>query len=322
MDKNIIKYFDNFAIDNKKYLDKSYFKTSAMRKYENEAKEFTQKISFSKNLTEKFRKRIKGINFDIYVYDTESSNAITFFALDIERIDTPVTFFSFVWASFFSFNKKYYEEMKKFKVEDIKLKREGNNISVENWNYTSYVPIILYKSILNDLSEDELVAIILHELGHHTMNQLPNRIVRTLQPIALISFWLTTNLSIYNYDKNKGGIIDRIFKIIPKTDLTKIVKHSIVPLLFLIAYMLTNHFKEKTFLYREKNSDNFAKRAGFGKELATALKKMKDNVHAGRGKVDRILTKMIMALHKILTTLKLATKTHPDLEDRIKELTK
>jgi STE24 endopeptidase len=156
-----------------------------------------------------------------------------------------------------------------FKLKNIYVIDGSKRSTKANAYFTGIGPkkrIVLYDTLINDLSKEEIVAVLAHEIGHykkkHTLIGLFSGIVQT--GIMLYVFSLLVSSPILS---NALGVEEPRFYI-------GLIAFGILysPLSFVIGIFM-NIISRKN----EYQADAFASQFGFARELASGLKKLSVN---------------------------------------------
>ncbi|MFW6219383.1 MAG: M48 family metalloprotease [bacterium] len=176
-----------------------------------------------------------------------------------------------------------------FKKNEKKPKRLTHIVSEkETAKYIDRCYIFIGKDLLDMFTSQEIVAVLLHEIGH--------------------SFAHTTNIP--NIIKVVNNFIRNIY--------TKLLTlYLFVPFTTLILFIITSFSRTLSFFEHvgEYNADKFAARYGYGDELSRVILKL--NLDIQKEKPSTSWTKKI--LNKIIGLIK-PGKTHPDDINRLKKL--
>ncbi len=161
--------------------------------------------------------------------------------------------------------------------------------------------IFIGKPLLKFLTPKELVAVLLHELGHvfSTSDEIPNNILLLLKSI------LIRPIKLFGSDKDQ--IVSRLTFL-----------YTMTVSLLIRGITFTQHIGE----YR---ADNFALKYGYGDELITALNKIKtvEKIKTRNfSKANSIIKSIINFLKKIFvpSSNDLRSNPHPDTISRIEKL--
>ncbi|MHA2062878.1 MAG: M48 family metalloprotease [Candidatus Thorarchaeota archaeon] len=138
--------------------------------------------------------------------------------------------------------------------------------------------ITVFKGLSDKLSEREIMAVVLHEVGHHQARDLA-------KGLAMVTGHAT---------------------------LATLIGLNVIPMI-VVETLAAIFYYTRTNVAKEFAADSFAKRYGYGKEMASALKKLK-----GAQKKPSIFAKAMTSI----STLGGLIKTHPETEKRISALLK
>lgn len=144
--------------------------------------------------------------------------------------------------------------------------------------FASSTKIFYNEKLLNILTYDEIIAVLLHEFSHVNSLDIIKRYVL------------------------------KMFKYIPIMILDSWLLYFILPVISKILYL------GPYIRYSEYNSDSFAKKYGYGKELSTALIKIEKEYGFDDSEYNS------NRLYKIVKKIFDIFDTHPKLLDRIKRL--
>lgn len=209
------------------------------------------------------------------------------------------------------------EATKNFK--ELMKKVDPNNSKKKNWKIRivkDEIPnaftfggdeIYMTDSLKDNLSEREVYAVLLHEVGHVVhLDVLMNNLMNTaLGGVGLAIFiWI---LKRFKFGVGDGELLVFIFLV-----LTAMIPGTISTIIL-----------SKRAEYR---ADNYANKLGYGKELGSALLKLekifnqwaRKNGHPTIQKKKACKTKMCTVIRKISGIF----NTHPETEDRIKAMKK
>lgn len=265
---------------------------------------------------------IKSIFFECFI----TLGLIEFFAiLHIEfGIWTLVIFTAIVFAFLifvFMFNSKFARLNNKFvnleegslrtkleklltdngyKVKEIVVMDGSKRSTKANAYFTGlgkFKSIVLYDTLLDIMSENEIVAVFAHELGHGKHKDTTKNLFTSLLNIVIIVVlvWLATFckglFTDFGFNELNYGFIYII--------LAEVVFDFIMPLIGLF----TNHLSRKY----EYAADRFACEQGYGRYLITGLKKLSRNNLAD------------LNPHPLIVKL---SYSHPPMSDRIEAINK
>lgn len=159
-----------------------------------------------------------------------------------------------------------------YKVKDIMVmdgSRRSTKADALFMGLGKWKTIVLYDTIINLLTEDEIVAVFAHELGHGKHKDILTGYIESMFNILVIVFvvWLLTIPSLsgiyteYGFNQINYGMAFIV--------LMSVVMPIISPLFGLI----TNKLSRK----KEYAADGFAASLGYGDELISSLKKLAAN---------------------------------------------
>lgn len=169
----------------------------------------------------------------------------------------------------------YQNELKKITGYDVEIIKCTDK---KNIAYSSSNKIFYNEELLFFLKYDELTAVLLHEFSH-----------------------------INSYDITKRYIV-KTFRYIPIIILDSWLLYLISPLISKLLYV------GPYIRYTEYTSDSFAKKYGYGEELASALIKIESKYKLENSDYDS--NKLYRVVKKIFDVF----DTHPKLLDRVKKL--
>jgi hypothetical protein len=151
--------------------------------------------------------------------------------------------------------------------------------------------LLFTSGMINICDKRELIAILLHELGHiYKWPSMLNRIFLFFLKIL-----------------NKSSMLFSVRSIL-------VLQIGILPITLLLALILSKTIN--FFDHREEYAaDNFAVQFGYGKELVSSFKKMESTVNNYTENLH-ILQKFIHMIYKLF----LYRDTHPNFEDRIDKI--
>ena len=165
------------------------------------------------------------------------------------------------------------------------------------------VYLFIGKPMLKLLTPQELVAVLLHELGHvySTTSDIPNNIMFLLKTILV--------KPLLNAESIKDRLLSKL-----------IFLYSMLVSLFVRGITFTQHIGEY-------QADNFALKYGYGDDLITALNKFKINEKIKQNTTSRaksFMKQLIQIFLKIFTPTsdEKSAMPHPEVENRIDKLEK
>jgi len=183
-----------------------------------------------------------------------------------------------------------------------------------------------------DLDEKEILAIILHEIGHnftitpfYLMSLLPLLVIAPFSyfflpslQIALSEFTIFTNNLFKNFLPSLYNMTSSIRKFLNNTSGLRIVSpNELMTLIILIPSYL---FQMGTGYYEEKFSDTFAASFGYGKDLSSALYKLTNQKKSLYNKiiVETPIINLVADFYKIMIDCVISfIDPHPNVQTRI-----
>ncbi|MDR1885328.1 MAG: M48 family metallopeptidase [Synergistaceae bacterium] len=123
--------------------------------------------------------------------------------------------------------------------------------------------IVLYDTLIDDLTTEEIVAVLAHEIGHYKMKHILSTVTISLASTGFI-FWLFSHLM------NSPSLAHALGGIEPSFHLNMVGFSLLYIPLSDALDLLTNCISRK----HEYEADNFAARHGTGDALISALKKI------------------------------------------------
>lgn len=178
------------------------------------------------------------------------------------------------------------------KVMNASLRTTKSNAYFSGFGKTK--SIVLYDNLVNNFTDDEIVAVFAHEMGHAIHKDTTKNYFLSFGSIVImvLALWALLKLDIYSsfgFDSINYG-------------LAYILAFSaVIPIVFPLMDFVTNAFSRKA----EYKADKQAKDEGYADELISALKKLsRENL------ADLSPDKTLVAL----------TYSHPTLEQRINAL--
>ena len=156
-----------------------------------------------------------------------------------------------------------------FKIDNI-YKIDGSKRSTKANAYFTGLGkkkrIVLYDTLINDLTTNEIVAVLAHEIGHykkkHTLQSIIIRILQAGLTLYIFSFFVN------NLELNQALGVDKVYFHIGLIAFTIIYSP-----ISLVLGILTNILSRKN----EYEADNFAKENFNAEDLISALKKLSKN---------------------------------------------
>ena len=182
-----------------------------------------------------------------------------------------------------------------YKVRKIGVMNQSKRSTTGNAMFIGmgkFKTIILYDTIIEQLTTDEIVAVFAHEVGHgkHRDGVRSYLISFTSVIVFVLIAWGLANYNSLFTDFGFGGVNYGFIAII--------LSEVIIELLAPIRDLLVNGLVRK----EEYQADNFACINGYGEALATALKKMSNSNMAN------------LNPHPLLVKIKYS---HPTMSDRL-----
>lgn len=163
-------------------------------------------------------------------------------------------------------------EIEKFALKvDFKLKNifviDGSKRSTKaNAYFTGFGPkkrIVLYDTLMDKMTNDEIVAVLAHEIGHYKHKHTLKNMLVSLPTSLLLFYLLGLILKSDDLAQALGGALANFHLNV----LAFGILYSPISMLLDIA---TNELSRKY----EYQADNYAANAGFGSQLASGLKKL------------------------------------------------
>lgn len=167
-----------------------------------------------------------------------------------------------------------FAEKTGFKIDSIFVIDGGKRSTKANAYFTGFgrqKRIVLYDTLINDHSVEELVAVLAHEIGHyklkHTIKGLITGILQTGILLFILGFFIKSDSEFAINMAKSLGAAKSSFHI-------GIIAFGLIftPVSMIIS-LIMNHFSRKN----EYAADKFAKDNFSGEHLATALKKLSKN---------------------------------------------
>ncbi len=215
-------------------------------------------------------------------------------------------FFSRIFNKFTSLENKELEErlvamlgrngirIRSVKVMNASFRTTKSNAYFSGFGKTK--SIVLYDNLVNNFTDDEIVAVFAHEMGHAIHKDTTKNFFLSFGSIVImvLSLWALLKLDVYSpfgFDHINYG-------------LAYILAFSaVIPIVFPLMNLVTNAFSRRA----EYKADRQAKDEGYADELISALKKLsRENLSD-------------LSPDKTLVSL---TYSHPTLEQRINAIKK
>lgn len=154
-----------------------------------------------------------------------------------------------------------------YRVRDIKVMDASRRTTKSNAYFSGFgrlKTIVLYDTLIESMTSDEICAVFAHELGHGLHRDvLKNQLLSFLQILILsVLAWLTLRTEGIFYSFGFSGINYGFAMILVMS-----VEFTVIAPLF---GLITNHFSRKA----EFKADEHAVLEGYGPELISALKKL------------------------------------------------
>jgi len=157
----------------------------------------------------------------------------------------------------------------KFTLKDIYVIDGSKRSSRANAYFTGLGPkkrIVLFDTLINDLNHDEIVAVLMHEIGHFKKKHIPYQIILSIIQTAIVLYILSLFIGIPELSFALGGNTSSFH-------LGIIGFGLIYTPISLITGLLGNILSRKF----EYQADNFASSYNLGTALISALKKLSVN---------------------------------------------
>ena len=271
----LLNEVSEFAPDKLREMEETF---AALKKSSNNKKARLQLLQQVKDFTK--------IHDVVIFIDTEFNLGVVTKYKDVELLSIAKSFLMM-------FSEKnpplYNKKLRKLKH----VEESSENIEI--------VYIFIGKPMLKVLTPKELVAVLLHELGHvySTSTEIPNNILVLLKSILVRPIKL--------FDSDKDSIISRLTFL-----------YTMTVSIFIHGITFTQHIGEY-------QADNFALKYGYGDELITALNKFKTREKVKKrnvGKAKTIIKSIVKFLKKIFipSSNDLRSSPHPETEIRIEKL--
>lgn len=187
-----------------------------------------------------------------------------------------------------------------YQVKDIKVMDASKRTTKSNAYFAGYgklKTIVLYDTLIANMSEEEIVAVFAHELGHGVhKDTLRNTVITSINVVLIVlGAWLLIRFPNL-YEGFGFSKVNYSFAFI-------VLSISFMPLLSPLISLLSTFFSRKA----EYAADAFSVKEGYGKELISALKKL-SAANFSNLSPDKIVVKL--------------TYSHPTLEQRINAINK
>jgi STE24 endopeptidase len=156
-----------------------------------------------------------------------------------------------------------------FKLKNIYTINGSKRSTKANAYFSGLGPkkmIVLYDTLINDLTEDEIVAVLAHEVGHYKKKHIYQGLLVSVLQTALMLFLLSLALEHPILSKSIGGVDGSFYMAIIAFGLL----YS--PLSF-VTGILSNKLSRKN----EYQADAYAKSFSLSDELISSLKKLSVN---------------------------------------------
>ena len=179
--------------------------------------------------------------------------------------------------------------IKSVKVMNASLRTTKSNAYFAGFGKTK--SIVLYDNLVNNFTDDEIVAVFAHEMGHAIHKDTTKNYFLSFGSIVIIvlAVWALLKIDIYSafgFDSINYGLAFIL------------AFFAVIPIIYPLMDLVTNWFSRKA----EYKADKTAKDEGYAEQLISALKKLsRENLS------DLSPDKTLVAL----------TYSHPTLEQRI-----
>lgn len=178
--------------------------------------------------------------------------------------------------------------------KDTVITKENGKVKISS-SEGVYIPIFVLGKLEQITSRQELMAILLHEVGHHFEGIyrklfLPIMMIQVLIINPLLT--LAGSLAVH------PGFA------------------SLAPFTMLIISLFYLYTSARTLQKLEYHADSFATQCGYGNELKSALTKLTKYLRSG-AKSRNVLVNL---LRMLLTPIMRIFKSHPETEDRVKAI--
>jgi len=215
---------------------------------------------------------------------------------------------SILWSYFLfknsTLDKEATDKVRKI-LNDTKIKWEVRilNTKLPNALSSGEIRVYITKGCRDKLTLNETAAVMLHEIAHSRYLHIPINVAQTYGARALSQYLQKKIIT-----KTIKLICDKGNNVLARQILRASLSWWMAPILFLLDYSLVVAVQRPTSYRKEKQADFFVINHGYGKYLASALKKL--NKALNNYKPPNII-KPFLFLMTILNK-------HPELEERIK----
>lgn len=159
-----------------------------------------------------------------------------------------------------------FAEKAGFNLSDIYVIDASKRSTKANAYFTGFGKkkrIVLYDTLINDLSTDEIVAVLAHEIGHYQRNHTVKHMIRSILSTGLLLFILSYFVNSVHFALALGSDI-------PSFHLGIITFSILLAPISLILNLCGNIISRKN----EYEADAFAVKYGLGASLISGLKKL------------------------------------------------
>jgi len=153
-----------------------------------------------------------------------------------------------------------------FKLENIYVIDSSKRSTKSNAYFTGIGKkkrIVLYDTLINDMTPDEIVAVLAHEIGHYKLKHIFFNIISSIIYSAIV-------LYIFSIFAESKELSQALGSSIPSFHLALISFTILYSPISLIIGVITNYISRK----KEFSADNFAAKYGLAANLISALKKL------------------------------------------------
>lgn len=153
-----------------------------------------------------------------------------------------------------------------FKLENIYVIDSSKRSTKSNAYFTGIGKkkrIVLYDTLIKDMSPDEIVAVLAHEIGHYKLKHVVINIFTSIVYSALV-------LYIFTFFAESKALSEALGSQIPSFHLALISFTILYSPISMIIGLITNYISRK----KEFDADNFAAKHGMAEHLISALKKL------------------------------------------------